>query len=217
MSYQYRNLTRSDLGKWVNFHTIVYGANHILNDLPYIKWFLGSSPDSLDQEYETLIATTETGEIAGTYGVLPAKLRIRDEIFSFCWYVSGMVHPDHRNKGIGKKFVDILLDKFDFCGVISFNEGVRRNYERFGFHFFENRTLRRYIKILNSSAFDLVEKIGFDKTQAAIDFPVQKALKQEENDRCALVFAFEKDVVECVNAMRPRVKCMIVRSSDFLN
>lgn len=74
-----------------------------------MNWFYGGYLDKSTFNYKTLIAVLPSGKIVGSYGVLEAEIRVLEEKYSFCWYVSGNVLPECRNQGIGKKFVRILL------------------------------------------------------------------------------------------------------------
>ena len=48
-----------------------------------------------------------------------------------------------------------------------------------GFKFFNDRTIRRFILILRLEAYDLVEKIGFDKVTAQKLVPISKNFNVE--------------------------------------
>jgi len=216
MEVTYRNLTDSDYPEWSYFTEQAYGENHILTDWPHLKWFMGGAPDCRPNGYETIVAVLPDGKIAGTYGVMPALLRVHNKVYTLCWYISGMVLPELRNQGIGKNFVDILLDRFDVNGVIGFNLGVKRNYQRFGFNFFGDRTLRRFVKLLHPEAYELTAQIGFDATQAQELVPLSTDAFQIRSEATP-VLAFDKSVDECVQVMASRVKVTILRTAPYLN
>ena len=216
MEYDIINLSYENFLQWYDYINEAYGENHILTDWPFLNWFYGGYIDKSSSSYKTLIAVLPSGRIVGSYGVLEAEIRVLEEKYSFCWYVSGNVLPECRNQGIGKKFVRILLEKFDVCGVIGFNEGVKRNYKRTGFELFGDRILRRFIITLRPECYELVEKIGYDSDVARKMIPILEAIPKPSKDVINLVL-FDSKIEDCIKTMESTVKVNIVRSSRYLN
>ncbi len=217
MEISIQRLRDADFGKWMDLTTRAYGhSNHILNDWPHLRWYFSPPGFLHDGKYETLVAVASSGDFVGTYGVLPAYIRIEGKRYSFCWFVSGMVLPECRNHGIGKKFVAELMGRFDVCGIIGFNLGVKRNYERAGFHFFNDQTLRRFILCLKDDAFELVEFIGKDVSRAKEVVKIQKETTVSKNFSKPLNY-FSPDVESVFEPMKTSVSVMIDRNSDYLN
>jgi GNAT superfamily N-acetyltransferase len=214
---EFTNLSDRDFEKWVLFTEQVYKPGHILTDWPHLKWLLGSTPDGKGGSYATIVAKNESGDIVGTYGAIPARLAVIDKTFSFCWFVSGMVLPEYRNLGIGQNFITLLLEKFEVCGVLSFNPDVKRNYQRAGFQFFGDRTLRRFILVLNDDAYDLVEQIGFDGGKARELVPLSANQSLHRNRGVTTIKMFDEGVADCFQATMQETKVLIVRSAPFLN
>ncbi len=216
MDITYRNLTDNDYIQWCRFTEQEYNKGHILTDWPHLKWFMGGAPDCRPNGYETLIAVLPDGKIVGSYGVLPTQVRVNDKIYSFCWYINAEVLPEFRNQGIGKYFVSTLLDRFDVNGGIGFNLDVKRNYQRFGFNFFGDRTLRRFIKILYPEAYDLTTQIGFNAIQAQDLVPLAADVFRVRNEAVPIM-AFDKSVEYCIQSIASRVKVTTLRTPPYLN
>ncbi|MBN2240061.1 MAG: GNAT family N-acetyltransferase [Dehalococcoidales bacterium] len=216
MDIRYRNLTDNDGFEFQKFIKQAYGENSILSHKSHLKWFLGSATDCRPDEYETLIAVLPDGRIAGMYGAMSATLLVLGNSYSFCWYVNGMVLPEFRNKGIGREFIRMLLAKFDVCGVIGFNSGVKRNYQRAGFQLFGDTTLRRFIKILDAEAYKLTEAIGYDSEQARDIVPISNDNVRLNGDVRSLT-AFNDSVDLCMREMTSKINIMVLRTAAYLN
>lgn len=216
MEFKIRNLRMDDFPDWKNYINKAYGENHILTDWSFLNWFYGGFNRKGIPNFETLIAVLPKGEIFGSYGVLEAEIKVLDKIYSFCWYVSGNILPEFRNQGIGRTFVKILLEQFDICGVIGFNPGVKRNYQRAGFEFFKDNTLKRFILILDPKGYKLVSKIGFDEDLAKQIVPLT-TIKFLKPKNIINLIAFTNGVQKCISDMKPPVKVHIVRSPNYLN
>jgi hypothetical protein len=139
---------------------------------------------------------------------------VKDSVYNFCWWVSGIVLPEYRNQGIGKTFVRILLDKFDVCGGIGFNPSVRKNYIRFGLKQFDFKTLRRFALLLNTESYSLIqEKLKEEmKVLLPISTDIEKVNYPIENLK-----SFNNSVVSCFNEMKHRVEVNTHRTPEYLN
>jgi GNAT superfamily N-acetyltransferase len=216
MGLVFIELTDAWFEEWARYNiTANNNPNHILADWPHLRWLLASSPDRLSDSYDTLVVK-DGDAIVANYGALSATLLVDRRPATFCWYVSGMVLPEYRNRKIGQTFVRMLLGKFDACGVIGFNEGVQKNYERAGFEMFQNKTLRRFLLPLRESTYDLVAGIGEDAARMRELHPLAAKTPGAVQNLPAIA-SFKEGVRECQEAMLDKVRVAVKRHAAYLN
>jgi len=206
-SVQFRTLEDSDFPEWCAFHDAMYGKGYVLTDQEFLSWYLKK-----DGKYETLIAV-DGKTVVGVYGVLQVPVRVKEHVYDGCWFVSGMVRSEYRNQGIGKTFVNMLLDRFDICGIIGFNKGVQRNYVRAGFKQFDSKTLRRFVLVLRKNAYSLIqEKYRENMKQLLAPHYVHAW-------RCPVeaLMRFDNSIVESFDEMKPYVTVNVHRTTEYLN
>ena len=216
MQLEFRRLRESDLDAWRDFTDTCYYPGHILTDIEHLRWYLGGPSHNPGEPYETLVAVDKDDRIVGNYGVLPMSLWVNGRLYPFCWFINAMVRPELRNQGIGKKFIDLLLDRFEICGGLGFNHDVKRNYARFGFEFFGERSLRRFILPLSSSAYDLVEAIGFDRIKAEALVPLSTPMLPQATNAVPIA-RFDNGVEACTGPDAIKSRVYVERSADYLN
>ncbi len=209
-SIQFRTLEDKDFPEWCAFHDELYGKGYALTDREFLSWYMKK-----DGKYETLIAV-DGKAIVGVYGVLPFPLWVKDAVYDACWIVNGMVRSEYRNQGIGKTFVNMLLDRFDVCGGLAFNEEVRRNYVRFGFKQFEEKTLRRYALMLRKDAYSLIPENQREN--------IRKLFLWEEVKKYVVLFdvkrleKFDDFLIEPFKEMKAFIgKATLERTPEYLN
>jgi GNAT superfamily N-acetyltransferase len=221
-SVQFRTLEDKDFPEWCAFHDELYGKGYVFTDWDFLRWYL-----KRDGKYETLIAV-DGKTIVGVYGVLQFPLWVKDAIYEACWMVNGMVRPEYRNQGIGKTFVNMLLDRFDVCGGIGFNEGARRNYVRAGFKQFDSKTLRRFAYILREDAYSLMQENHRESMKALVFsripfhdeglIPIENTSTYKIPQEIKPLKEFDASTIECFNGMKRYIgKATLERTPEYLN
>jgi hypothetical protein len=213
---KYRNLTDADFIQWCNFIEQAYGKNYILTDWPYLKWFMGGAPGRQLNGYETLIAVLPDGKIIGISGIIPYRLIVQNKLYSFYWSCNNMVLPEFQNHGILNNFWNIAFGKFDVHGGLGFNSTMQHIAQKAGFNLFNNRTLRRFIKLLYPEAYSLPTQIGFDAMQAQELVPLSIDNFSFRNEVIPII-AFDESVEGSMHTMVSRVKVMTLREAPNLN
>lgn len=210
-SVEFRTLQDKDFPEWVRFHDQLYGPNYVLTDKTFLDWYLKR------KGYFDTVLALDRKRIVGTYCALTAPLRVKNKVYEMCWFVSGIVHPDYRGGGIGQTFVKMLLDKFDVCGVIGFNAGVRKNYVRAGFKQFEEKTLRRFALILNPQAYSLVQEKSRVEIESLLEVNEEPKNFPIVRERFETVTRFTDETTSHFLSMTTKLRVNSARNAEYLN
>lgn len=126
--------------KWHDFSVKAWGKDNALSFKNHYKWMFqfGDSWMIVDDD-----------KFIGHYGCLKSFVVLDGEQYEIAWFISGMILPEYRNQGLGTTIVKKLLDEYQIVGVIGYNDGVGKVYDRCGLNTFNGVSARRYIKILD--------------------------------------------------------------------
>ena len=155
-----REATVNDLGQIYEVETAGFAGSGETDDhLTYPLFVLRQAIDALSDFF--LVAESQEGDIAGhTLGALPSGSQS-------AWILNVVVHPSHRQKGLGRKLTVSLLERLlrrgareVWLSVETDNRPAISLYEKLGFRhvdvveeYFgpgEPRKRMRYLKEVNS-------------------------------------------------------------------
>lgn len=126
---------------------LTYGPDYFMLDRRYFDWWYRDSPSNWEDGYRFLVAT-HGGKLIGLSGQIANAFRIRGKTYPGTWYTNGMIHPDYRGLGIGKKLYASATEFVEVAGAISYNAPACTLLVSAGFEAFGQRRMRRAIYLL---------------------------------------------------------------------
>ena len=99
-----------DLPEVAELGTIVSGEGAEVSDMDFLRWQLRDNPAG--QAVMWLARHRETGQLAGSYTVIPLQVKIAEQEVTGSLSLNTMTHPDFRKQGI---FTNLAEQTFASC------------------------------------------------------------------------------------------------------
>jgi len=184
----YRDLERLSV-----FFGRAYGSDSVFCDLAFVKWFLDDHAGSLGS---VVAIDNQSEEIVGHYGFLQTKLQIAGRSLDFGWGVSAYTLDSYRGKKLGKKLLELVLQRCPTFGVFGFSEKTAHFYAKFGFSVLPTRA-RTYVKVLSEKMSEITTYIGKEEDANSLLFlPTDEPIKKLK-DLSAVIALSESDLPRC--------------------
>lgn len=168
-----RQANDRDLTALSTFFGKAYGGHTAFQDVGFLRWYF-HNPEK-PGEIESIIAITSEGEVVAHYGGLPFELSLNGQNVWAVWGVNAFTLPEWRNRGLGQKLVEIMMERYDVFGVIGFTPKTADFYETVGFNVFGKRRYDRFAYALGPSAWEIAQMVGASADQARTLLPLQPA------------------------------------------
>ncbi len=129
------------------FIRVAYKPDYFMLDRRYFDWWNRDSPSNWEDRYRLVVATYGN-KIVGMFGQIANTFRIRGKIYRGTWYSNGIVHPEYRGLGIGKKLWSGATQFTPVAAEIGGNAAGRALYRVSAFETFGQRRMHRAIYLL---------------------------------------------------------------------
>ena len=153
----------SDINKLALFFIKAYGKNTIFQNKEFLMYYFDSFNNETQPFYNSLIAINSNNDIVSHYGGLFYKLKIKNKIVTNIWGVNAYTLPEWRGKKINSQIVNFIHKNNESNAVIGMPSNAPFFYKKLNYNIFNKKTLKRYIYIYDSKAFEISEKLGYDK------------------------------------------------------
>ncbi|MBK7864650.1 MAG: GNAT family N-acetyltransferase [Archangiaceae bacterium] len=203
MSFEVRWAQERDAEHLSAFFAKAYGAQSVLTDLGFLRWYLGSSDG-----FNSVIAVERAGDVVAHYGALRVPFRLADATVELWWGVNAFTLPSHRGRGLGQEVVAPIMERAELFGVIGFSPQTANFYEREGFNLFSRRRFSRYARVLREETFGLAPLYAESSDRVRARLPLRPWSTEEELPRDGRLMRGTTDV--------PGVIATTLRRQDYL-
>ncbi len=186
-------------------------------DENYIRWKFRASQKG---EVSGLLLALSKNRILGQLGLIPVKLKFNQKIYEAQWACDLMVDPEFRKRNIGRKLLEVAVERKIFTLGNNPSPEAERVMKNFGFQQVESgRTMFFPIKSLNLLKWVIPDKINFIKpmlnlfVQPYFTFKIHKILKEKSNFfNCTW-----RDIIELIDSEQSEHSYTgILHDEDFL-
>lgn len=171
-----RKIESTDIEKLITFFIKAYGNNTIFQDENFLLYYFNAHNEILKPLSYSLIGVSKDGEIVSHYGGIHYKLKLNQKIISIIWGVNAYTLPDWRGKGINSNIVRYIHENNEVNAVIGMPFDAPLFYEKYGYNIFNKDTLNRFIFVLDSKVYGIVDELGYSSEKA------KKLLKFKETE-----------------------------------
>ncbi len=151
-----------DIDNLTRFFIKAYGNQTIFQDKNFLLYYFDAFNAKSEPFSHSLIAVAPEGEIVSHYGGLFYELKLNQKIISMIWGVNAYTLPDWRGKQINSKIVNFIHNNNEANAVIGMPFEAPFFYKKLGYNIFDKKTLKRFIYVFDSRAFDISVQLNHD-------------------------------------------------------
>lgn len=170
-----RKVQISDIENLKSFFIKAYGKQTIFQNEKFLLYYFGTHNEKLEPLNSSLIGINSFGEIVSHYGGLHYKLKLNKTIISVIWGANAYTLPEWRGKGINSKIVSYIRENNEANAVIGMPFEAPFFYKKLGYNMFNKETLKRFVYVLDSRVFDIVNLLGFNSEKAKELLKIKKS------------------------------------------
>jgi len=170
-----RTALTTDIENLKNFFIKAYGEQTIFQNEKFLLYYFDSHNEKLSPLSYSLIGINSHGEIVSHYGGLHYKLKLNKTIISMIWGVNAYTLPEWRGCGINSKIVTYIHENNEANAVIGMPFDAPFFYKKLGYNIFNKETLKRFVYVLDSRIFDIVNLIGRNSEKAEELLKIKKS------------------------------------------
>jgi hypothetical protein len=171
-----RTVQVTDIENLRSFFIKAYGEQTIFQNEKFLLYYFDAHNEQSEPLSYSLIGINSDGEIVSHYGGIHCKLKLNKTFISIVWGVNAYTLPEWRGFGTNSKIVNYIHENNEANAVIGMPFDAPYFYQKLGYNIFNKETFKRFVYVLDSSVFTIIDQLGNNAENA------RKLLKPKKND-----------------------------------